>query len=113
MRVSTLLLAACAVFAPLAGFARTVRPVHSSADMIDSSNIESTFAAMHSHAEWAHFKAVHQKKYATKELEAHRFSLFTENMRIAAELHKKNPEATFGMNKVRLSPRVLADFSGL
>lgn len=52
------------------------------------------------HSEWQSFKALHRKSgYESAEQEQYRYAIFQSNMKRAAELHKLNPEANFGMNK--------------
>jgi hypothetical protein len=74
--------------------------IPSDMSVVDASNIEAAFAEMAVHEQWNQFKATYGKVYESPAHEAHRFNLFKENLAIAAELHRKNPEATFGVNAV-------------
>lgn len=51
------------------------------------------------HSEWQSFKTLHNRRYESAEMEQYRFQIFQSNMKRAAELHKLNPSANFGMNK--------------
>jgi C1A family cysteine protease len=110
MRVSILLVVGIALLATTVLGGRVapklrgaVTPKHevTEVDMstIDSSNIEQAFAEMAVHEQWNSFKSTYGKVYESPAHEAHRFTLFKQNLQIAAELHKKNPEATFGVNE--------------
>jgi len=55
-------------------------------------------SAVHHKKLFADFKKQYNKVYTATE-EQRRFNIFQENLRKAAQLHQKNPKATFGINK--------------